>query len=460
MQYYINNYLKEIKEKIPKKLNISNKFIDLDSVIANLYNDVQWEDNKEKLVEKLATRVEITKKFDDKYTLEWTKYKDAKSASSFQSSLATLALYASFKKLQEINATKEKLFKRMNSILKALDISKEQWISEGSSLYKEIFKDYQLLIKNSVPKNLDFTNILSLDKKTITTKTVPITILYSDGPIARAYLEIFKSLGIKPRKIIEMVSSLDISTKKQIGTLLPNKLRVKYARYSQETKINYWPRDIEKRYPELQNVIFKEVSHNYNISNDMLKSTTKKLDISNYCDNIETILVTGLRDKKLEEKLKDTIEDNILYTGGGIVPSTLLNIKNTKFIHIHPGYLPDVRGADCALWSSMIFGRASASCFYMSPGIDTGDIIMPKWMPELSFNIEKKYDYKTLYRATYSFIDPWIRATVLREFLTTYNKLDNIKTVEQNEKDGYTYYFMHERMKKLALDKLFSLKVC
>ena len=66
---------------------------------------------------------------------------------------------------------------------------------------------------------------------------------------------------------------------------------------------------------------------------------------------------------------------------------------------------------------------------------------------------------KTLYRAVYSFIDPWIRALVLREFLNTYEKFENIKTKTQYIKKGNTYYFMHDTIKDLALSKLFNINI-
>ena len=55
-----------------------------------------------------------------------------------------------------------------------------------------------------------------------------------------------------------------------------------------------------------------------------------------------------------------------LFTGGGLVPKSLLSFQNIKFIHFHPRYLPIVKGADCTLWSSLIFGRTAATRFIMS----------------------------------------------------------------------------------------------
>jgi folate-dependent phosphoribosylglycinamide formyltransferase PurN len=458
MQSFITNYLSDIKDDIPKNKYNPSDTVDLGDVLSSFFEATKWEIVHEQLAEKLARKVEITKKFDDTYTIEWKKHKDSQIASSFLSSLATFVLYVSFKKLQEVDAPNEELFKRMNAILKALVVSKEPWIVENSTLHNDIKKDFELLAESLLTdKEQTFKNMIDLTQPKKEDRIVPITVLYFEGPIARAYLEMFKSLGLKPKKIIHMISSVDISTQKPIGKLLPLKYRIKYAAYSQETKINFYPREIEKRYPELQQAIFKEVSKKYNLSNDILKSTTNKLEISQYCENIETIFVTGLKDKKLEDKIIEGNEGTILYTGGGIVPPSLLSILNTKFIHIHPGYLPDIKGADCTLWSTMLFGRASATCFFMSPGIDTGDIIMPRWMPELFFDIQKKkYDDKTLYRAIYSYLDPWVRAVVLREFLTTHKEFKEIKTIKQNETDGYTFYFMHNEMKRIALNRFIN----
>jgi hypothetical protein len=456
MKKYINLYLENANIKIPNVNDDKQDHIKLDSLIGFLYFDIEWSSEKESLIKSLAKKIEISKKFYSEYTLDWKKNKNAKIATSLQNSLLALALYISFKKLQESNAPLELLFTRINATLKALEISKEVWSNNESTLYKDVKEDLNSLTTKLPISKDSFLNKVSLSSKSDSPTEVPITILYSEGPIARAYLEIFKSLNLKPKKIIEMVSSVDISSGKPVGKFLPNKLRMIYARYSQESKINFWPRDIKIRNPGLQSLILNELKDKFHISYETLDSTTNKLDITKYSDNVETVFVRNLKDKKLEEKLKSINAGNILYTGGGIVPSSLLSIKNTRFIHIHPGYLPDVRGADCTLWSSMIYNRTAATCFYMAPGIDTGDIILSRWMPKLSFKIDKKYDYMTLYRSVYSYIDPWIRALVLKEFLLSYNFFINKDAIEQKIEDGYTYYFMHEKMKKNALRCFFS----
>lgn len=459
MQDYINRYIPNILSIMPKIVKVSDKYIDLKYELFYLLNVKDWTTEEENICEQLARKVDITKKYETKYTLEWKRFKGSEKLDDTHNSLAAFILYVSYKKLQENNTSVEELLIRMNALMKALDITNEPWIQKDSSLHIDIQNDFKALFESiAFEKSFSEKDIVDLKQAKIVNKTIPITILYSEGPISRAYLEVFKSMGLKPKKIIYMVSSVDIVTNKTIGNFLPLKLREKYAAYSQDSKINFWPRQIEKKYPDLQNMIFREVNEKYNIPFSMLRNTTKKLNLLDYSDNIETLLIDGLRDQKLLDKLIAVKEGAILYTGGGIVPQSLLSIPRTKFIHIHPGFLPDIRGADCTLWSFIMSGRASASCFYMSPGIDTGEIIMARWMPQISFSVNtNEYEHKTLYRAVYSYLDPWVRSVVLREFLNTYNEFDDIQAVLQDEKEGYTYYFMHNRVKKASLKSLFPL---
>jgi len=50
-------------------------------------------------------------------------------------------------------------------------------------------------------------------------------------------------------------------------------------------------------------------------------------------------MVEGLNDTELLAYLKVESSSAVLYTGGGIVPGSLLSIQQLKFLHIHPGFL-------------------------------------------------------------------------------------------------------------------------
>jgi hypothetical protein len=163
-----------------------------------------------------------------------------------------------------------------------------------------------------------------------------------------------------------------------------------------------------------------------------------------------------LRDPALLNYVDGETDKTFLYTGGGIVPATLLAVPNSRFIHVHPGFLPDIRGADGLLWSILTKRRPSASAFYMAPGIDTGNIIAAHWLPDVHAHIDAGIDTLTRYRMAYALIDPWVRCRVLRDLIENNMAFENIPATAQDEMSGITYHFMHDQLRRMALDKLFG----
>ena len=73
----------------------------------------------------------------------------------------------------------------------------------------------------------------------------------------------------------------------------------------------------------------------------------------------------------------------------GILPPSLLALPGVKFIHVHPGFLPYVRGSDGLLWSALIRNKPGVSVFYMDPEIDGGKIISAGEISPLTFPVSK-----------------------------------------------------------------------
>ena len=65
--------------------------------------------------------------------------------------------------------------------------------------------------------------------------------------------------------------------------------------------------------------------------------------------------------------------DVFLNTGKQIYKK-ILDI-NKKFIHIHPGFLPEIKGADGSLWHIKEQSNIGVSSFIMDKKIDEGAII-------------------------------------------------------------------------------------
>ena len=284
-------------------------------------------------------------------------------------------------------------------------------------LQNEVF---QQLHNNKQDKEIipPFKNFRSTAKINDAFKILPIDVLFYENPIGRAYLEMLYSLGLKPRRLIHIIPERDIVTKKKVGKLLPSTFRQKYVHSLQTSKILFWPKHLLKNYTDNCNALFEVIMGTYDINNSCIHGLTKLKPLEQFSDEVVRVFYDSFRDKRFVDTVKKTPSQFILYTGGGIIPKEVFDISNRKLLHIHPGYLPNIRGADCFYLSSMLTGRPSATCFIMNAGIDTGDIINAKFLQKLDLSgCIHGLSEKMIYRLIYSFVDPWVRAVVLRDTL-------------------------------------------
>lgn len=282
-------------------------------------------------------------------------------------------------------------------------------------------------------------------------KLLNCTILAYEGPILRAYLSVLKQLGYKAKRIIKLYNG-------------HNKLRLfpKFLRdallFNQEAlRNNYWPIHFLKE-QKLSNNIIAEIISKYNFDTgffDLFGNTC--VNMSSFAD--ECIYFDwcddGWKHEKLFNLLKTFGEQTYLFTGGGLVPRHILELPNTEFVHIHPGFLPYTRGADGILWSTLTRGKPGAACFYMVPQLDEGHLISTEEFENLRFEKLEFVDSKTLYRLVYSFYDPAVRALSLKHVLKKFGTLKSLPTTEQETYKGITFHFMHDLLKGKVLNDMF-----
>ena len=461
-QLLVNKMLSSLCDEY--ELQIDDKkqeFIDTQFILLCLIHapefsksDVEWLDNFE-------YKINTTGKILTYYSNDWKPFKDSRVLSNEWMDIFTLLLYKNFLNIKNINKKNVELLKVINSVFKCLDLASSSWLKKGSELHRSIIEDFERIINNisQYEHLLDDAVISQLSNFNKPLVVLPITILFSEGPIARAYLATIHSMGFTPQKIIHLVPSDDITTKKPIGRLLPETVRKKYAAALHKQRIHYWPNKISKYLPELKKIIFDSVIKDYQFSQVTLDNANRLRPLSYFCSNIETLLIKNLRDDLLMECLQKLSETTILYTGGGFVPKDLLDIKSIKMIHIHPGFLPQIKGADCFLWSLLLHGRASASCFFMDDGLDTGEIILASWLPKISFKISRNnYNLITLYRSIYSYVDPWVRSFALRQVIKKYSSTNfySISATKQDANNDTTLNFMHNKIKNIVMNDLFT----
>lgn len=184
-----------------------------------------------------------------------------------------------------------------------------------------------------------------------------------------------------------------------------------------------------------------------------------RFEFQHHAESIERITIRDLADPRLVEHLAKDSCRAFLYACSGLVPAPLLQHQDIRIIHTHPGIVPDVKGADGLLWSLAVRGAPGASCFYMSPGIDTGEIIATREFPSPLFKLPSSLkNSPTLYKLLLPAFDRYMRADlfvdVVRHAVESDEHLANLSSEPQDPMQGRTYFFMHEALRNRILDSM------
>ena len=117
--------------------------------------------------------------------------------------------------------------------------------------------------------------------------------------------------------------------------------------------------------------------------------------------------------------------------------NSILN-SGPKFLHLHPGIVPNYRGSTCFYYSIINEDSCGVTAYFMDEKIDTGDIIYQR----------------TFQKPNHKFIDDvydaYIRSETLIDVLTKH-MISNTKTIKQNPDDGETYFVIHPVLKHIGI---------
>lgn len=452
----------EVVQTLTKAVERPQKIAaDVDTVhaLCDLAKKRAWGAGELALVDLFSKRIDIGGELYAAYSSSGSKKSERRITDPRALELAAVVICRALMDDVAGHGARAKILKRLNALFKTLDLAPCSWSAPESEIGREIDRVWNSVIDE--PSSYGGVHVASPVGHTQTgagTATFPLTVLFHEGPIARAYLETMRVMGFRAQKLIHLIAANDVATGKPVGRWMPDSWRSPYAHIVQRNRIHHWPRRIAKEDRALHDAIIATVASDFGFAPTTLEAASDLGDLSTYADTIEPVLIEGLNDDSLLGHMSGQPESVILYTGGGIVPAKLLAIPQLRFMHIHPGHLPEIRGADCALWSSLLTGHPSATCFYMEPGIDTGDIILPQWLPRPTFErtATQGVDLKTQYRAVYGFLDPWVRAFVLRDLLATHDSFATLQAIPQDVDAGTTFHFMHERLREAALRRLLT----
>jgi len=182
--------------------------------------------------------------------------------------------------------------------------------------------------------------------------------------------------------------------------------------------------------------------------------------------NNKVVRAININDPKIINAMSNAFGSALLFSGGGIVRQKTFDSISKKFIHVHPGLLPSVRGADCFFWSVLLDGFPSCTAMYQNAGIDTGEIIHEERFKLPKFNqgyIEKlniqspENLYEIIYRSILDYYDPVMRAMTFEGVLKKIKEtqiVDDLEVRKQVQNEGRNYHFMHERLRNRLIELL------
>ncbi len=124
---------------------------------------------------------------------------------------------------------------------------------------------------------------------------------------------------------------------------------------------------------------------------------------------------------------------------GAILRRPLLE-TGRRFVHVHPGLLPDYRGSTTIYYSLLERGEVHATALRLDEGIDTGPVLLAR-------SFAPPADRRTIDRE----FDPQIRAAVLEDVLRALAGPQGLAERAQPEGAGRVHYIIHPVLKHIAI---------
>lgn len=237
-------------------------------------------------------------------------------------------------------------------------------------------------------------------------KIIPdISLLMQPSMRSIAYLRAFESLGILPAKVILLEGS--IGNKDEL-------IR--------------------------EDDLFGYSADFFNIASDILDSLDGMCPVVRVASN-------DINSHQAHEAIFNCSSRYIVFSASGILKHETFALGK-RFIHVHPGLLPQYRGSTCFYYSLLENGSLGSTAFFMDEQIDTGDIIAAS-----KFSVN--YDFKPGQRLFMDYIlDPYIRSMTLKKVLAAYLEKGDISGQPQTPSERPAYYIMHPVLRRLATDSL------
>ena len=147
--------------------------------------------------------------------------------------------------------------------------------------------------------------------------------------------------------------------------------------------------------------------------------------------------------KQCRELIEELQPDLGVLGGTRIIRKRLLEIPPDGMLNSHPGLLPEVRGSASPAWSVYYDIPIGATCHFIDPNIDTGDIVIRREIPIHRGDTYEKLCWVTLVEA----------GTLMTEAVTMW-KNDAITRTPQSEGELPTFTVPSDEIMEIVYQKL------
>lgn len=190
--------------------------------------------------------------------------------------------------------------------------------------------------------------------------------------------------------------------------------------------------DTKKNYKKIKfkkNSFFK---HDMNISKFAIQNEINLIRIKN----------VKINNSKCVSAIKNLNEKYIIYAANY---GDILNYKyfslNKKFIHVHPGKLPEYKGSTTYYYEILKNNTISFSVIFQNKKIDDGRIILYE---KFSLKNIKKSDIDHIY-------DPYLRSKLLIKVIKKLKYNESLKSYVQKKTGKNTFYVIHPLLKHISI---------
>ena len=166
--------------------------------------------------------------------------------------------------------------------------------------------------------------------------------------------------------------------------------------------------------------------------------------------NIPVVRVKDHNDELAIEAMKSAEPDLVVFTGGGIIRKSLLEVPSMGILNCHMGPLPHYRGMDVVEWPFLDHLNVEdvslgITVHFMDQGVDTGDILTSRTV---------RFSDLSTFKTVRERFEPMM----VELMVDTVCKLRDglISRSPQAVKDGRQYYLMHPRLYEIAEARLAS----